>query len=431
MVVEKKVKLSMKKNILANYFARYKHLRFISLASGINPLLMFLVTYILAIKLEKDSYAIFSSAWIVITILKSVSFFGLRESFLRAYATKKTKFFELFLALICSSIFYYIICLLLLLIFSFFMSNAAESELYKSFSFFLLSYVLIEISNVIFMIKNKLNLLSINHFLQSLCLLVFLLYISFGKIDFVLIDLSKAKFYSSIATIAISFSLLINVRQHIKGELVLKNNLINSKKLIKYGFFFGLGLIFQQFYNLSDQLLYRYFEGDLLILADYSLSYSLISVTFILPAVLYQKYLIPKMIINSESNQDQNWALIKKLIKPTLLISLIITIIFILSINFIEIYVFNNKYNLTYYSILLSPNIIVLYLALCYGSILYTKHYYRRKVKYMGITVLINLVLNLIFLPLIGIYSLIISTLLSNIYLLISYRKYFYEELQR
>lgn len=421
----------MKKDALATYFAKYKHLSFISLASGINPLLMFLVTYILAIKLKKDSYAIFSSAWIVITILKSVSFFGLRESFLRAYATKKTKFFELFLALICSSIFYYIICLLLLLIFSFFMSNAAESELYKSFSFFLLSYVLIEISNVIFMIKNKLNLLSINHFLQSLCLLVFLLYISFGKIDFVLIDLSKAIFYSSIATIAISFSLLINVRQHIKGELVLKNNLINSKKLIKYGFFFGLGLIFQQFYNLSDQLLYRYFEGDLLILADYSLSYSLISVTFILPAVLYQKYLIPKMIINSESNQDQNWDLIKKIIKPTFLISVIITIIFILSINFIEIYVFNNKYNLTYYSILLSPNIIILYLALCYGSILYTKNYYKRKVKYMGITVLINLVLNLIFLSLIGIYSLLISTLLSNTYLLISYRKYFHEELKK
>ena len=137
------------------------------------------------------------------------------------------------------------------------------------------------------------------------------------------------------------------------------------------------------------------------------------------------------MIINSESNQDQNWALLKKIIKPTLLISLIITIIFILSINFIEIYVFNNKYNLTFYSILLSPNIIILYLALCYGSILYTKHYYRQKVKYMGITVLINLILNLFFLPLIGIYSLLISTLFSNIYLLISYRKYFYEELQR
>ncbi|WP_375240066.1 oligosaccharide flippase family protein [Aurantibacter sp.] len=421
----------MKKKDLATYFARYKHLSFISLASGINPLLMFLVTYILAIKLKKDSYAIFSSAWIVITILKSVSFFGLRESFLRAYAKNKNKFFELFLALISSSIFYYFICLVFLLVFSIYMSNAAESELYKSFSFFLLSYVFIEISNVIFMIKNKLNLLSINHFLQSFCLLSFLLYISFGKNDFLLTDLSKAIFYSSTATIAISFLLLTNVRQHIKGEIVLKNNLINSKKLIKYGFFFGLGLIFQQFYNLSDQLLYRYFEGDLLILADYSLSYSLISVTFILPAVLYQKYLIPKMIINSESNQDQNWALLKKIIKPTLLISLIITIIFILSINFIEIYVFNNKYNLTFYSILLSPNIIILYLALCYGSILYTKHYYRQKVKYMGITVLINLILNLFFLPLIGIYSLLISTLFSNIYLLISYRKYFYEELQR
>ena len=358
---------------------------------------MFLVTYILAIKLEKDSYAIFSSTWIVITILKSVSFFGLRESFLRAYAKNKNKFFELFLALISSSIFYYFICLVFLLVFSFFVSDAAEAELYKSFSFFLFSYVLIEISNVVFMIKNNINLLSINHFLQSLFLLTFILVLSFAEIDFALKDLSHAIFYSSIATIAISFLLLTNVRQHIKGEIVLKNNLINSKKLIKHGFFFGLGLIFQQFYNLSDQLLYRYFEGDLLILADYSLSYSLISVTFILPAVIYQKYLIPKMIINSESNQDQNWALLKKIIKPTLLISLIITIIFILSINFIEIYVFNNKYNLTFYSILLSPNIIILYLALCYGSILYTKHYYRQKVKYMGITVLINLILNLFF----------------------------------
>ena len=171
--------------------------------------------------------------------------------------------------------------------------------------------------------------------------------------------------------------------------------------------------------------------GDLETLADYSLSYSLISVTFILPAVLYQKYLIPKLILNSESNQNQNWIVIKKIIKPTLLISFIITIIFILSINFIETYVFQNKYNITYYSILLSPNIIILYLALCYGSILYTKHYYKRKVKYMGITVLINLALNLIFLPFIGIYSLIISTLLSNIFILTSYRKYFYEELKR
>ena len=216
----------MKKNILVAYFTRYKHLSFISLASGINPLLMFLVTYILAIKLKKDSYAIFSSAWIIITILKSISFFGLRESFLRTYAKKKNKFFELLIALISSAVFYYFICLFFLLIFSFFMSNIYESELYKSFSFFLLGYVLIEISNVIFMIKNKLNLLSINHFLQSLCLLAFLFYISFGKIDFLLIDLSKAVFYSSITSIAISFALLINVRQHIDGKLILRNKLL-------------------------------------------------------------------------------------------------------------------------------------------------------------------------------------------------------------
>jgi|TARA_B110000967_G_C18406978_1_gene327368 hypothetical protein len=51
----------MIKNILGSYFSRYKHLSFISLSAGINPLLMFLITYLVAIKLKKDSYAIFSS----------------------------------------------------------------------------------------------------------------------------------------------------------------------------------------------------------------------------------------------------------------------------------------------------------------------------------------------------------------------------------
>jgi len=421
---------SMKKDILKSYFSRYKHLSFISLSAGINPLLMFLITYLVAIKLKKDSYAIFSSAWIVITILKSVSFFGLRESFLREYATKKTKFFELFSALIYSSIFYYIICLLLLLSFSFFMSNSAESELYVSFSFFLLSYVLIEISNVVFMVKNKLNFLSINHFLQSLSLLVFIFFIGFGDLEFTLVSLSKAIFYSSIAAIVISFLLFRNESHPFKGKTSLTNKIIKSKKLIKYGAFFGLGLIFQQFYNLSDQLLYRYYLGDLETLADYSLSYSLISATFILPAVLYQKYLIPKMILNSHTNQKHNWSVIRKTIKPSLLIGLIVTSLFILSIKFIEIYVFENKYNLTYYCILLSPNIIILYLAMCYGSILYTKHYYKKKVRYMGFTVIINFVMNLILLPLIGIYSLILSTLLSNTYILISYRNYYNQVLK-
>ena len=372
----------MNKKILKSYFTKYKHLTFISLSAGINPLLMFLITYLLAIKLKKDQYAVFSSAWIVITILKTTSFFGLRESFLRAYATKKNKFSDLFSSLLYSSFFYYIITLLLVLTFSFFMSNSDESELYKSFSFFLLSYVLIEISNVIFMVKNKLNLLSINHFLQSLSLLVFLFFIGFKNVEFTLVDVSKSIFYSSLATIVISFFLFRNLTHHIKGKIGLINNINNSKKLIKYGAFFGLGLIFQQFYNLTDQLLYRYYLADLEILADYSLSYSLVSVTFILPSVLYQKYLIPKLILNSESTQNQNWDLINKIIKPSLLISFIITLLFILSIKFIEIYIFENKYNLTYYCILLSPNIIILYLALSYGSILYTRGYYKKKVNY-------------------------------------------------
>jgi O-antigen/teichoic acid export membrane protein len=70
---------------------------------------------------------------------------------------------------------------------------------------------------------------------------------------------------------------------------------------------------------------------------------------------------------------------------------------------------------------ILSTTLPILFLASNIGSVLLVKDNMRLKVKLMGLTAVVNIILNLILIPLYGMVGAAIATVVSNIFLLALY----------
>ena len=74
----------------------------------------------------------------------------------------------------------------------------------------------------------------------------------------------------------------------------------------------------------------------------------------------------------------------------------------------------------------MSINIPLLYLSSNYGVVLFTGNLIKLKISIMGFVALLNIVLNVLFIPKYGVNAAFLSTLCCNVFILLSY--YFYSK---
>ncbi len=210
------------------------------------------------------------------------------------------------------------------------------------------------------------------------------------------------------------------------------NNQTGVYALLQYAWPFGLSTFFQLIYYQSDIILLKYLSGN----EDagvYNAAFVVLAVVFILPSVIYMKYLMPK--IHRWSTQDIS--LLHRLYKMGSTVMLAIGFFSMAMVLLFSDWgitlLFGEKYLHSIQLLnVLSLSIPVIFLAYNSGAVLTTKDHMRRKVRYMGYSALLNIVLNLYAIPTYGPFGAAATTVLSNVLLYILYshgvRKYVFCE---
>ena len=303
----------------------------------------------------------------------------------------------------------------------------SEGEAYLSLGIILqlIAYSLVEINSVYYMAINNKIRVSILHTLVSFAnfsLLIF--YMQINEVN--LRNLSNVLILSSIL---ISIPTLCNLVYLRKKIILIKKIKIPFKSYLKVVTPFGLAILFQLLYYQSDQIMLRYIDSPEST-SYYSIAYSVFSGIIVVPMVIFQKSIIPKLFLEFNVDKTLVWKKITLYAKYLIPIGIIINILSLVFIDdFIKI-LFGMKYvkvvDIFYY---LSFNIPIVLTSLCFGSYLFFEDKLMQKKLYiMGAAAFINLVLNLLLIPYFSYYGALVSTILSNVFILVSYMLvYWYE----
>ncbi|OMF59361.1 hypothetical protein BK139_13245 [Paenibacillus sp. FSL R5-0490] len=182
---------------------------------------------------------------------------------------------------------------------------------------------------------------------------------------------------------------------------------------------YGLAAIFYFIYYQSDIILLSFFKGEE-IAGYYNVAFTLISLVYLIPNLIFGKLFLPKLHFWVHHNPK----MVKKLYKKSNLIMLftgLLSVIFIIvSAEFLISVVFGEKYIMSaQLLIILSLCIPFRFLYAVSGAIMSTENRIYSKVKQQGMTAVLNITLNFIFIPLIGVYGAVYSTILCELFLFI------------
>ena len=184
---------------------------------------------------------------------------------------------------------------------------------------------------------------------------------------------------------------------------------------------FGLAGLFVFIYMQSDIILIKYLIGAEAA-GQYSVAFSIMATVYLLPTVIYQKFLLPKM--HRWVNHDrQKFFQVYRQGNKVMLAFGVIAMFMVWGLSEWGI---PFLYGEEYYEAVNLLNILALcapiyFLACSIGATLVTQDHMKIKVKYMGLVAMINILLNIIFIPEIGAAGAAVATVLSNMILLFTY----------
>jgi O-antigen/teichoic acid export membrane protein len=210
----------------------------------------------------------------------------------------------------------------------------------------------------------------------------------------------------------------------LKGHIEKENSGITPPsprpiELIKSIWPFGLATFFYIIYYQSDIVFLKYMVGDHAA-GYYNVAFSIMAAIYLFPGVIYQKYLLPKMHRWANQDEDKFFQVYSYGNKAMLILG-VVGMFGIWSTGFWAIpLLFGSEYQ----DSILILNILALstpliFLAFNSGATLVTKDYMRIKVKYMGVTALINIILNVLLIPIYQEVGAAVATVLSNFLLMV------------
>jgi len=202
------------------------------------------------------------------------------------------------------------------------------------------------------------------------------------------------------------------------GQLV---TLPSMKQVATQSWTFGLAGVFHLIYFQSDIILLKYISGDEAA-GIYNVAFVVMVAVYMLPSVIYQKYLLPKIHRWANHERKKFYQVYRSGNKFMLMLGLLsMGAIWLLSPWGVTL-LFGDNYK----EALIPLSILALaapirFVATNVGSVLVTQEYMQIKVYYMGGVALINVVLNLFLIPNYGVIGAAIATVLSELSLLLIY----------
>lgn len=390
----------------------------------------FVIYIILARELGVEAFGVFSSAFAIATMLSIIAGFGVSQAWLKHFGKEGWSARRWLLPSYKLALYSIIFVLSVLFMWAYFGPNDDVSKnILYILSVFVVGQMIIELVSVKFQLEEKYSILAIWQILPNLSrlfVIVFIVYILSTSINI----LEVTYIYAIVSLILIIIGIYqlylmntdsFNLKGHDTNIDSLTQAIPSTKEVFSHSWAFGLGSIFAFIYLQSDIIMLKYMVGNQSA-GLYNVGFIIMSAILVFPTVLYTKFLMPKY--HRWANQDKNkfYKYYKKGNIMMFVFGMIALIIVIISSGFFIPILFGEEYLESILLVkVLSVTLPIYFVAYSVGATLVTKDNMKYKVLIMGITALINIILNIILIPKYNEIGAAVATIISNFVLLVLY----------
>jgi len=192
--------------------------------------------------------------------------------------------------------------------------------------------------------------------------------------------------------------------------------------VVSHAWPFGLAGLFHLVYFQSDIILLRYITGSEAA-GIYNVAFTVMVVVLLLPSIIYQKFLLPK--IHRWAKYDLHR--IYRVYRKGNIFMLVLGIMAMLAIWVMAPPLMPILFGPEYAGATSLLNVLavcapLLFVASSIGVTLVTQENMKKKVKYMGVVAMLNIILNVALIPTFGAIGAATATVLSNAVLVVIYR---------
>jgi len=399
--------------------------------------LAFVLQVFLAREFSPEGYGLFSAAFASITLITPLAAFGVHQFLLRIFGKEGWEAFRWVLKSFNFVLLGCFIVSFIILLWAFF---GPHDQL---FSLLLIIMIPLVFGHSVFLLvstklqlEERFSMLALwtpfPHFLRF-----FLVFIFFLVSNWVL-ELSTVAIAFSLSSVILLFVGLLQLRSMRFGKIDLKGhdgpkvdqgqkNLdehINLMKIFQNTWPYGVNTILYLIFFQSDVILLEYISGSKSA-GIYNVAFTILMGVYLLPSVIYQQILMPKIHrwVNRDSIKFFN--LQKAGYKYMLFLGLLVggSLFFIAPI--LIPFIFGNIYaESSNILLILSFAVPIKFLSTSIGAPFYTEVGMKSNVRFMGYAALLNIVLNIILIPYFFEYGAAFATLISEIFLLFLYFTY-------
>lgn len=390
----------------------------------------FMTQVILARYLGVNDFGLFASAMATVTLVTPLAGFGVAQYWLKVFGAEGWHAARWIMP---SFRFIFVstsMVMLILIIWALFGPHESEFRwLIFILSFYIFGQVTIDLVSTKLQLEERFITLSTWHLLPHLIRFAMVFVLSYGFSSWMNTEV-VALTYAVIAVIFMMVGIfqlekLKKGRFDLKGHgLGLSNKVGTSPNVfdvISNAWPFGLATFFHLVYFQSDIILVKYFIGDEAV-GLYNVAFTVMVAVYLLPGVIYQKFLLPKMHRWANNDRAKFYQVYRQGNVAMLILGTLAMISLWLASGWAIPMLFTDQYRgaVTLLNTL-AFSAPIIFIAFNAGATLVTQEHMRNKVKYMGYVALINLVLNIIMIPLYGAMGAAVSTVLSNGVLLLLY----------
>lgn len=410
-----------------------KIISYLWLASLAGAGAAFFSQVVIARQLSVADFGVFSSAMATVALVTPLAGFGIAAYWLKVFGQegwKATRWLK-------SSISFVVMSTLLVL---FLLSvwamlgphDLAMRKLLLLLSFYMVGQVFIELVSARLQLEERYIGLalwqSIPHFMRLLLIVVFIYFFPDN------LNLYSIAYMYIVVVLLISLISIYSLWGMFQGRFFLKghgavagsaNNLKQENStlssLVVECWPFGMAGVFYLIYFQSDIVLLKYLSGAETA-GIYNVAFLVMGAVYLLPSVAYQKFLLPKLHRWAHNDRVRLYKTFRVGNIIMLGLGIVAMLLLWVVVPWVVPLLFGVEYKNTIpLLMILSLAAPVRFLATSVGAMLTTKEYMQKKVKYMGVVAILNIMLNIMLIPTFSAHGAAVATVISEFVLLIIY----------
>jgi O-antigen/teichoic acid export membrane protein len=393
----------------------------------------FLSQVILARQFGPAGLGVFAAALATVTLLTPLAGFGVAQFWLKVFGAEGWGAIRWLNASFKFVVISSVVAYVLLIAWAFFSPGGEESRyVLLVLSFYILGQVSVELVSAKLQLEEKYIILSLWQLFPHFLRLVFIVLFAYILTESIRV-ITVAYIYAAVAIafIVAGWYALKNMKtgqfslkNHKRTDSVYKNN---SKKnlvvtdVIAQSWPFGLAGIFQLIYFQGGVIFVKYLASEEAA-GLYSVAFSVMAAVYLLPGVVYQKFLLPKL--HRWANHDR--ARFYQVYRQGNVVMLVIGITAMIGLWIVSRWAIPMLFGTAYDGSIVLLNIMaistpIMFVAFNSGATLVTQDHMKKKIQFMAVVAVLNFLLNMLLIPIYGAIGAAVASVVSNSVLLTCY----------